>query len=259
METNNQMTDRERMLLKKQLESPLLLPTGGVFPRYNTISRLKQQQAAERKISMQEIVTKIDKETLFLLAFVPHVIAEIAWDYADSCIDLASYMRLQPVKKLNRRIRELRKDYDYERKRFIDSQHREIETENMIKFQENYRDYFNSLHTSIKKKVNEEHPGLNDDSQMLIFAAYSCAVVLRAMFNYSRFMERKVADLLGIKAIGSIVAKELFELEKLVLHYAGEDSIGNNNKFPEFLNTYVDTLVQYLKQSEIIELPCPND
>ena len=210
----------------------------------------------QREFSIEEIKQKIDKETLFLFAFVPFVIAEIAWDYADSCIDLCILMRITETKKLCRCVRELRREYD--RKRYkIDQEHRNIETQNMEAFQEDYKQFFSELHTSITNQVAENHPGQCLEQRMLMAAAYSCAVVLRAVFKYTDILSKRIAGILGITATGSIIVKELRVLEKIIIQFAGEESIGGNNQFPSTLNPFVDTLVEYLLQSEIIELPCP--
>lgn len=212
----------------------------------------------QREFSIEEIKQKIDKETLFLFAFVPFVIAEIAWDYADSCIDLCILMRISETKKLCRCVRELRREYD--RKRYmIDQEHRNIETQNMEAFQEDYKQFFSELHKSITNQIAEKHPGQCLEQRMLMAASYSCAVVLRAVFKYTDIMSKRIADMLGITATGSIIVKELRVLEKIIIQFAGEESIGGNNQFPSTLNVYVDTLVEYLLQSEIIELPCPVD
>lgn len=209
-----------------------------------------------REVSMEEIKSKIDKETLFLFAFVPFVIAEIAWDYADTCKDITITMGLTKTKRLNRYIRELRRDYNRKRST-IDSEHRQIETDNMIAFQEDYKQFFLQLNCNIQNQVENEHPGLTMDLKLLISGSYSCAVVLRSLFKYVSIMERRIADMLGIKAVGSIIVPELRKLDAIILQYAGEESIGSNNRFPASLNPYVETLVNYLLQSEMIELPCP--
>lgn len=94
---------------------------------------------------------------------------------------------------------------------------------------------------------------------MLTSCSYSCAVILRALFKYVGIMERRIAALLGIQTIGSIIVSELRQLDAIILQFAGEESIGNNNQFPKSLMPFVDTLVNYLLASEMIELPCPID
>lgn len=210
----------------------------------------------QREITIEEIKSKIDKETLFLFSFVPFVIAEIAWDYADSCINLAILLRIYETKRLSRRIRELRREYDWKRSR-MDPGSRKIETENMLAFQEDYKEFFSHLHHNIQEQINATYPGQCFDMQLLISGAYSCAVVLRSVFKYVDIMQNKIAALLGITAVGSIIVSELRELEKIIIQFAGEESIGGDNKFPTSLNPYVDTLVNYLLESEIVELPCP--
>lgn len=227
-----------------------------VLPNVTGLIHYPEQE--HREFSIEEIKRRIDKETLYLFAFVPFVIAEIAWDYADSCIDLAILLRLYETKRLSRHIRELRRSYD--RKRYIiDRKHRQIETENMLAFQEDYKEFFSHLHHSITEQVNGQYPGQCSDMQMLIAGAYSCAVVLRSLFKYADIMSGKIASLLGITARGSIIVDELRQLAAIILQYAGEESIGGDNQFPSTLNVFVDTLVEYLLQSEIIELPCPVD
>lgn len=252
MEVNITPTNREAELLQMQKTSIVANP---VMPDFRSLMTPKPR----KQITIEEIVSKIDKQTLFLLAFVPFVIAEVAWDYVDTCLDMCRLQRLHGAKKLCRQVKELRKEYDYKRGQSIDQAHRDIETDNMIMFQEDYKEFFHKLHININGQVNIEHPGLCTESLMLISAAYSSAVVLRALFKYMSFMENRVAQLLGIKTIGSLVIEELRELERLVLHFAGEDSINNDNKFPEFLNPFVDTLCNYMKESEMVELPCPID
>lgn len=240
--------------LPHPVSSPIAQQYGLDFVQSQRLQIKKQ-----REVTMEEIKTKIDRETLFLFAYVPFVIAEVAWDYADSCLNMAVLLRQRELKPLCRAIKELRRDYDRIRQRTIDRQHREIENEQMIMFQEDYKEFFSKLHLNIDLQVNKEHPGLCTDSRMLISAAYSCAVVLRSLFKYAGIMEKRIADILGITAIGSIIVKELRQLATLILHFAGKDSIGNNNRFPDSLNVFVDTLTNYMLQSEMIELPCPID
>lgn len=237
------------------------LPSARMFEqevksRYYGLPTFSNQKRND-EVTIDEIARKIDRETLFLFAFVPFVIAEVAWDYADTSIDCAIIMRQHETKRICRRIRQLRADYDYIRKTTIDKAHRELETENMIAFQEDYKRFFSLLNTNIQINVESGHPGLCADAKMLISASYSCAVVLKAMFKYVGYMERKIMDLLGIETMGSIIVKPLRELDKIILQFAGEESINSDNKFPAQLQPFVDTLCDYLKQSEIFELPCP--
>ncbi|MCM1223397.1 MAG: hypothetical protein NC044_05575 [Prevotella sp.] len=253
--------------VKKRIEQDIktgraFMPQASPLAQRYGLDYAQSKRAAikkQREVTMEEIKTKIDRETLFLFAYVPFVIAEVAWDYADSCLNMAVLLRQKELKPLCRAIKELRRDYDRLRQRAIDRQHREIENEQMILFQEDYKEFFSKLHLNITSQVSNEHPGLCTDSRMLISAAYSCAVVLRSLFKYAGIMEKRIADILGITAIGSIIVKELRQLDKLILHFAGEDSIGSNNRFPDSLNIFVDTLTNYMLQSEMIELPCPTD
>ena len=243
----------EEMRLQIKASANYFMP---VFPSSPSLLNIPIHPEPKPEISIDEIQQRVDKQTLFLFAYVPFVIAEVAWDYADTCINLAILLRITETKKLCRRIRELRREYDHKRA-MIDREHRETETKNMITFQEDYKEFFGKLHGAIQGQVNAVYPGQCMDMQFLICAAYSCAVVLRSMFKYVDTMSKRIAALLGIQAIGSIIIGEIRQLEAIILQFAGEESIGGDNKFPTSLNPYIDTLVQYLLQSEMIELPSP--
>lgn len=245
----------EEMRLRTMASATVIMP---VFPSSPSLLNLPTHPEPKPEISIDEIQQRVDKQTLFLFAFVPFVIAEVAWDYADTCINLAILLRIEKTKKLCRRIRELRREYDRKRA-MIDRTHRDIETENMIAFQEDYKEFFGKLHGAIQGQVSAIYPGQCMDMQFLICAAYSCAVVLRSLFKYVDIMSQRIAALLGIQAIGSIIVREIRQLEAIILQFAGEESIGGNNKFPASLNPYIDTLVNYLLQSEFIELPSPTE
>lgn len=210
------------------------------------------------EISLDEIKTKIDKETLFLFAFVPFVIAEIAWDYADTCVDLASILRISETKRLSRRVRELRQEYERHRSG-LDYTHRKIEADNMLAFQEDYKVYFSELYKEIAKQVEQRRPGLPLDSKLLVAGSYTCSVILRALFRYVSIIQSRIADALGIKNIGSIILPQLRQLNAIILQYTGDASISGNTHFPDSLNRYVEQLVEYLLDSEMVELPCKND
>lgn len=203
-----------------------------------------------RRVTLAEIQRRLSLDELFLLAYVPYVIAEVAWDYADSCANLAATIKSPETKRLNRTIRQLRDDYVSERRGFVDAEHRQTETDNMLAFQEDYGDYFNLLQLEIRGRVLRDHPDLALDARMLVESAYCCAVVLRALFRYTAKVEADTARRLGVPSIGSVVPPQLRKLDHLVLLYAGDCAIGDGS-FPKSLEPFVATLATYLSQSEI--------
>lgn len=211
-------------------------------------------ETTRRPLHPDDLLNGLDRQTLVSFAFVPYVAAEIAWDYADTCINLATVMRLKATKPLCRRVRELRNSYQQHRCRFIDERHQDAETDTMIAFQEANKDYFAKLRINIQTLVERDHPGLNADSLTLLCSAYTCAVVLKATVRYMDIVEAKVVKTLGRELGGSPIAKEIKELSKIILQFAGEDSIGGNNEFPRMLKVFVEALVNYLLALEIIEI-----
>lgn len=90
----------------------------------------------------KELSELLDQDTFFRFGYIPFVIAELVWDYADTAIDLAVTMKHSQSKKLCRRIRELRKEYIYFKKKYFDSSHLESEIDNMETFYDELNDFF---------------------------------------------------------------------------------------------------------------------
>lgn len=119
------------------------------------------------------------------MAYLPFVIAEVVWDYVDTILDLACVMRLQPTKRLCRAMRELRLDYDRSRAPFIDAKSREVETEHMIAFQDEFRAYFNKLWLAVKFNLRQRHGQLEENSEMLVCSVHMAMVCFKALRKFT--------------------------------------------------------------------------
>ncbi len=93
--------------------------------------------------SKQDLSELLDQDTFLRFGYVPFVIAEVAWDYADTAIDIAILMRLSPTKKLCRCIRELRREYLGFKRKYFDSSHLDSEEDNMELFIDELSQFFN--------------------------------------------------------------------------------------------------------------------
>lgn len=223
----------------------------------NGYGDLVKPRGAERPqgVTAEELTSRIDMGTMFLMAYVPYVVAEIAWDYADTCINLAILQRIKATKPLCRRVRELRKDYDRIRAKHIDDAHRATEVDNMIAFQEDYHDYFAKLRWHIGNLVKAQHPDLCTDSMAMISSAYTCAVVLGALFKYVGEMQSRVEVKLGRHIRDIMVFDQHKELARIILQFCGEDSIDGKNALPDELQVHAEVLANYLLQSEMVVHP----
>lgn len=207
----------------------------------------KQREEAE----IIKLSKLLDKDTLFRFAYVPFVIAELVWDYADTIIDLAIMMRLKATKKLCRAIRELRRDYDRVRAPFIDDAHRNSETENMYMFEDGVNDIFKTLLVNIRCDLKGEYPELAPDYLDLLTAVYQCDILLHSLFRYVRMQTEKIEKIVGHR-IGRILPDEMYRLDALVIAFVGDKPV--SERFISIKETYIKTLATQMALIELNEI-----
>lgn len=211
------------------------------------ITPFKKELPALKPVTSEELVSKVDKETLFLLGLIPYVIAEIAWDYADSCVNIAAIHKFKEHKASCRQIRALKTSYERNHSRHSVENMRSVELDNMLKFQEDYADFFEKLHSEIKREISQVSQSKSKDLVMLEVCAYSCIVAVSATRKYTETIEAKVEKMLGRPLGGTLVTKEIVELSKVCKTILGI------SKLPAFIDTFSSALSEYLLQTEIIE------
>lgn len=175
----------------------------------------------------QRVREALSEDAIFFITFVPFVIVEVVWDYADSIIDMAATMRLHETKALSRTIKQLRKEYDEDRYRVISNRWRKSETENMIRFQEVlYEDFFGKTFKNFKKEVETQYSDLDANSVMLIATVYCCKAVIAGLKRYCEVQEKIVASIVGFE-ITPIMPKQVMQLNSLIIEFAGDSPLAN--------------------------------
>lgn len=196
----------------------------------------------------EELSELLDQDTFFRFGYVPFVIAEVAWDYADTTIDLAVLMRLSPTKKLCRCIRNLRNEYVNFKKKYFDTSHLDSETDNMELFIDELSKFFNERFHSYVDKLVDEYPDLNNDSKMLISEAYLCKFVLKALFKYMSYINKKVEDIVR-HPIGKLLPASIYSLYDIILEFAGDSPL--TSEFLKKEEPFVNELVDRIKSIEL--------
>lgn len=202
-------------------------------------ARLKHDAEVAEQREKDKLSGILDSETLMRFAYVPFVVAELAWDYAESILDLVSYMKIDAVKGVGRAIRQLRREYEQLRAPYIDAKHRNSELDNMLVFEDGVKDLSNLYHINLKADIKREYPDLNDDYQILLSATYQCLIILRSLFYYAEKQRGIIAKKVG-HPIGQILPPQLRKLETLVQCYIGDKPI--SEKFQKQQDTYIVAL-----------------
>lgn len=225
------------------------------------IRELKRRKDAERAAVLraaaekaerdkQNLRTVLSEDAIFSITYVPFVIAEIAWDYADTILDIAAMMRLHETKKLCRAIKDLRIEYNRKRFEVIDDNWRKSETENMIMFQETLsHEYFGKIYVTFKDKLVQTYPELETNSVMLIASVYCCKTVIAGLMRYCQAQEKVVASILGYE-INSIMPKQVNRLNTLVSEFVGDSPLVD---IEPVIKQYAEELAEYINNTEINE------
>lgn len=210
-----------------------------------------QMKEAEQDLLNEIKLSKIlDSDTLMRFAYVPFVIANLAWDYADTVVSFSSLLKLHPTKKLCRTVRELKREYDVVRAPYINDAHRHSEENNMYVFEEGVNDLFSLYLKNIEFDLRKEYSELVSDHMMFLKAIYQCHIVLRALYKYVEMQTAKVQKIVGHK-IGDILPSSIRRLDNLILAFAGDKPVSES--FEKQQATYTQCIANRVALVELTE------
>lgn len=209
------------------------------------ILKAVEEKAERDKERLREVLSE---DAIFSITYVPYVIAEVAWDYADTILDIAAYMKLSSTKKLCRAIKDLRREYDRTRYKIINDDWRKSETENMIMFQETLSDFFSKVYVTYRDTLKQTYTDLEENSLILVASVYECRTVLQGLSMYAAAQEKIVSSILGYQ-IASILPEELRKLNTLIIEFAGDCPMPDS--ITEVQIKFAKELAEYINDTEL--------
>lgn len=228
-----------------QLSEPL-----GFKSTESMLAHVKRVNAEREERRKQELADRLGKDNLFRFGYIPFVIGELAWDYADTIMDLVCIMRLSATRKLCRAIRNIRADFKKYHNTYIDEQHSESELKNMYVFEEGVKDIFKTYLLNLKLDLRKEHPDLSAESVDYLTAVYQCLLVLKSLFLYADRQRSKVAKIVG-HPIGDIIPKHLHILADLVAEFVGDSPASKT--FEKLQKTYIEIIANQIALIELTD------
>lgn len=240
-----ELTDGMRDLINKSLKERGL-PTidQGATP-INDLFGVSSVPGLSKPLSAE-----IDEETHLRYGYVSFVIAEVAWDYVDTVLNMACLLRRRELRRLCRTIKEIREDYLWWRRKFSGQTHLDNEEENMETFQEDLNEFFSSMYRAHTDKLKNKYPDIYSEYIMMIATAYMSIIVFDALFKYVRYMEGIVINKVR-HPIGNILPKHLHQIAMLMPEFAGDCPI--KSEFELTRSFFVDTLVTQIKSIELFD------
>jgi hypothetical protein len=212
--------------------------------------------AAARRDAIARIKNGFDDDTLFRISYVPSVIVNVVWDYADTICNQAAAMRISETKQLTRTIRQMQREYEKSRQYGTQRRFREQEDTHTIELQDEwFKDYFKELYRDLSEHISYCFPKLNADNVEFVVSVYMCIVVLKALSKYVKWADAEIERVVG-KTKRSIMPQNMVILNSLVIEYAGNckaaisdadlqpmaDRLYQNIRSIEFTLTNVDSM-----------------
>lgn len=229
------------------------IPITSIDDLLDNIESEQNARAEMREIAHRERIDKMfNREELFRFAYVPFVIAELVWDYADTVIIMAKSLNNPSTRRLSRAIRNARTDYDRLRHQYIDNENRERELENGYVFEDGIKRITNQMLMNIRIDINSEYPALNDDSRDLLIAVHQCNIMSKALLLYLDNQSARIAKRVG-HSIGKMLPPSYYVMHKLIPEFIGDKPA--SAQFNKLMNEYVKTLATQMALVELNDIP----
>lgn len=215
--------------------------------RHQELKKIEAARENQKELKLSEI---LDSETLMRFAYVPFVVAQLAWDYADTIINVSSILKLDSTKKLCRAVRELKRRYDNVRAEFTNNAHLDSEVENMYVFEDGVSDLFSLYLKNIEFDLNSEYPQLDSEYRSYLLAIYQCHIVLQSIYRYAEMQKVKIEKIVGHR-IGDVLPAELRKLDILVMAFVGDKPV--SSKFDTQQKTYAQCIANRMSLIELCD------
>ena len=136
-------------------------------------------------------------------------------------MNLSVQIRIGPMKKVTRKLRELKSDYYYFRNRFFNFNTRETVSEHLELFVDSYSKEFDNEYSLIKWSVSSHRKKLHPDWQVFIASVYMGICVYKALIEYSKEADMAIEKLWG-ESRHSIIPDVINQSYFLLKEYLGD-------------------------------------
>lgn len=242
---NRSRSDRERMLLGMQKDRCVM---SGLNRYYGLIETSRDDKITSAQPERKPLSEVLDDITMFRYGYVPFVIAELAWDYADTVIDMAILCNNPKTKMLSRAIRKLRREYERYHSRIVFSDGKSDEEENMYVFESEVSKIFSLYVTNVKCDLVSEYSDIEENTMGLLVAVYECLIIVKSLLRYSAIQTANAQAMAGYP-INDVMPKSMHSLASLIVEFAGDMPV--SDKFKNTQETYIKT---FATQMGLIEL-----
>lgn len=169
----------------------------------------------------RKTIHDVPRNLLVRMSVKTYLLGALAWDYADTVLDIAAQMRIGgPTKKLSRSVRALRADYDRIRAKDLDDDFLKREWQLAETFENINKNHINKLCFGL---VNEIHRDtrLDPDYVALVEAVQMAMTILDTMRLFARQCDEQIVKYYP-GAPHSILPNHFISLSILLPQFAGD-------------------------------------
>lgn len=205
-----------------------------VSARYNNVVDMMQRDLTD--------------EELFRVAYVPFAIAELAWDYAGTVMDIAAVIKDSDTRRLGRAIRKLREEYNQHRFKFIPREYREGESENSLLFEANIAKLMQLYTVNVKAEIQRLNPQLDASYTLMLVALWQFKLVAAALMRYCVIVRNEAEEIMRV-GMGSLLPRTFFAAVELIDQFRGDTQMGD--AFMRVYNANVAALTAKIRQQQM--------
>lgn len=172
--------------------------------------------AKKRRKGLEAVPDDLLSEWSFKL----FALMNLTWDYIDTICDLCAGMRLDATKPLVRQVRELKREYDRTRWRFVSQTLEDNEKDHALRFEERFRDDFRRLTNGLEMEVNKLD--LKADHKLLVISVQQALTLMDAVKAYARWCDGRIASFGVWVCDHCMVQTEFLRLYSVIPEFAGD-------------------------------------
>lgn len=166
--------------------------------------------------SYEEIRTEISDEDFFRYHYLPFVMMEVFYDYVDSMLNQAAYLRISALKKICRALKEQHAEFNYFKKVNLDWNNRNQYTEHMEWFQDESIKEFTAEFLLIKSKISNTRSSLALEWRDFVATVYMCLIFYDALRSYCRIADEKIEKVWNKTNLHSIMTDDVMRCYPLI-------------------------------------------
>ena len=192
--------------------------------------------------------SELTDEELFRVAYVPFAIAELAWDYAGTVMDIAAVIKDSDTRRLGRAIRKLREEYNQHRFKFIPREYRDGERENSLLFEANISKLMQLYTVNVKAEIQRLNLQLDASYTLMLVALWQFKLVAAALMRYCVIVRNEAEDIMRV-GMGSLLPRTFFAAVELIDQFRGDTTMGD--AFMRIYNANVTALTAKIQQQKM--------